>query len=55
MNLPKYLPPWVTESFYEETKQMWSKRYGRILTDEETCEIILNVSKLLDCLQGESE
>lgn len=53
MSLPAYLPKWVTREFFEETRRLWSSRYGWTLTDEETCEIILNVSKLLDILQGE--
>lgn len=52
MKPPVYLPKWVTADFLEESRALWSRKYGRELTTEETCEIILNVAKLVDVLQG---
>ena len=45
------VPPeqgWVTGELVEDTRRVWSKRYGRLITPEEAVEILVNVKKVAE-------
>jgi len=37
---------WITDDLVEETRRVWSKAYGRVVTEEEAVEILMNVKRL---------
>lgn len=41
---------WITIEFLEETKRVWSKAYGREVSDSEAVEILSNVKRLAEVL-----
>jgi len=50
--LTGYLVPpeqgWITGELVEDTRRVWSKRYGRLITPEEAVEILVNVKKVAE-------
>ena len=34
---------WISEELIEETQQVWSKAYGRVITRAEAIEMLVNV------------
>lgn len=47
--------PWITQELFAETRQVWSKEYGRIISDEEVVEILVNVRRLAEALLHASQ
>jgi len=47
-----YLGPpeqgWITGELIQDTRRVWSKRYGRLITPEEAMEILVNVKKVAE-------
>lgn len=41
---------WITEDLLAETRQVWSPRYGRVLSADEAIEILCNVKRLAELL-----
>ena len=41
---------WITAEFLEETKAVWSKAYGRDVSDDEAVEILMNVKRFAEVL-----
>ena len=37
---------WMTDEMVEETRRVWSKAYGRVVTEDEAVEILTNVKRL---------
>jgi len=45
------VPPeqgWITGELVEDTRRVWSKRYGRLITPEEAVEILVNVKNVAE-------
>ena len=42
--------PWMSRELVEETRCVWSPRYGRQLNDDEVIEILTNVQRLAESL-----
>ena len=42
--------PWVSESLFMETRRVWSRAYGREVSDTEVIEILVNVRRLTETL-----
>jgi hypothetical protein len=42
--------PWITQELFDETRRVWSKAYGRVITDDEVIEILVNVHRLAEAL-----
>ena len=36
---------WITAELIEDTRRVWSKAYGRLITPEEAVEILVNVKR----------
>jgi hypothetical protein len=34
---------WITDELIEDTRRVWSRAYGRVLSADEAVEIIMNV------------
>lgn len=43
--------PWIDDKLIEQTKAVWSPRYGRSLTTAEAIEILLSVGRLIDAIE----
>ena len=41
---------WMTDARVEQTRRVWSKAYGRVVTAEEAVEILMNVRRLATVL-----
>ena len=41
---------WLSEERIAEARRVWSKVYGRVLSDDEAIEILMNVRRLADVL-----
>lgn len=39
---------WITGELIEDTRRVWSKQYGRLVTPEEAVEILVNVKKVAE-------
>ena len=39
---------WINGELIEDTRQVWSKRYGRVIAVEEAVEILVNVKKVAE-------
>jgi hypothetical protein len=39
---------WITGELIEDTRLVWSKRYGRVITVGEAVEILVNVKKVAE-------
>lgn len=37
---------WITPELIEDTRRVWSKRYGRLITQEDAVEILINVKNV---------
>lgn len=42
--------PWITDELFAETRRVWSKAYGRVLSDEEVVEILGNVRRMAEAI-----
>lgn len=42
--------PWITDELFAETRRVWSKSYGRVLSDEEIVEILGNVRRMAEAI-----
>ena len=45
------VPPeqgWITGELVEDTRRVWSKRYGRLITPDEAMEILVNVKNVAE-------
>ncbi len=42
--------PWVSEVLFKETRRVWSRAYGREISDSELIEILVNVRRLAETL-----
>lgn len=42
--------PWIAQELFDETRRVWSKAYGRVITDDEVIEILVNVRRLAEAL-----
>ena len=41
---------WMSDELLAETRRVWSKAYGRVISEEEAMEILTNVRRLADVL-----
>jgi hypothetical protein len=41
---------WMSDELVADTRRVWSKAYGRVISDEEVVEILTNVRKLAEVL-----
>ena len=41
---------WLTDERIAEARRVWSKAYGRVISDEEAIEILTNVRRLAEVL-----
>jgi hypothetical protein len=50
---------WITPELIQDTQRVWSKRYGRPITQEDALEILINVKNVavafLRTMKGEDE
>lgn len=53
----RYVPgaAWITQAMVEDTRRVWSPRYGRQLPDAEAVEILMNVRRLAQVLLRKGE
>ena len=52
-DMPTSLPysaKWISEDLLAETREIWSKAYGRVLSNEEAIEILMNVKRMAEVL-----
>ncbi len=42
--------PWLSDKRIAETRRVWSKAYGRVISEEEAVEILTNVRRLAEVL-----
>ncbi len=48
-NAPAH-PEWISEGLLRETQRVWSKEYGRPLSEAEAVDILVNVKNLAEVL-----
>ena len=53
-SIPDGTPVWVNSDFYLKTLELFQRRYGKVLTDDDVVEILRNVDRLFDVLGGKS-
>jgi hypothetical protein len=41
---------WITDELLQDTRRVWSKAYGRVVSPEEAVEILMNVRRLAEVL-----
>lgn len=41
---------WLSEERIAEARRVWSKAYGRVISDDEAIEILMNVRRLAEVL-----
>ena len=41
---------WISEDLLIETRNVWSKAYSRVLSNEEAIEILMNVKRMAEVL-----
>ncbi len=41
---------WLTDERIAEARRVWSKAYGRVISDDEAIEILMNVRRLAEIL-----
>ena len=46
---------WLTDERIAEARRVWSKAYGRVISEEEAIEILTNVRRLAEVLLREEE
>ncbi len=42
--------PWLSDERIAETRRVWSKAYGRVISEDEAVEILTNVRRLAEVL-----
>ena len=42
--------PWLSDERIAEARRVWSKAYGRVISDDEAIEILMNVRRLAEVL-----
>jgi hypothetical protein len=42
---------WITDDLLTYTREVWSKAYGRPISEDEAIEILLNVKRLAEAMQ----
>jgi hypothetical protein len=47
---PRSFHPWVSEYLFVETRRVWTRAYGRDVSDCEVIEILVNVRRLAETL-----
>ena len=45
-----YSARWIPDDLLAETREIWSKAYGRVLSNEEAIEILMNVKRMAEIL-----
>jgi hypothetical protein len=45
-----YCAKWISEDLLTETRKVWSKAYGRVLSNEEAIEFLMNVKRMAEVL-----
>jgi len=43
---------WITDEMVTDTQRVWSAEYGRVVTEKEAIEILMNVRRLAEVLLG---
>ena len=46
---------WLSDERIAEARRVWSKAYGRVISEEETVEILMNVRRLAEILLRANE
>lgn len=41
---------WITDDLLRDTRRVWSKAYGRVITPAEAVEILMNVKRLAEAV-----
>ena len=41
---------WITDELLEQTRKVWSKMYGRVISPNEAVEILMNVKKFAEVI-----
>jgi hypothetical protein len=41
---------WITPALQAKTRELWSRKYGRELTDDDAVEILVNVKTFVDVM-----
>lgn len=41
---------WITDDLVAETRRVWSPVYGRVLSDDEAVEILMNVKRFAEAI-----
>jgi hypothetical protein len=41
---------WISDALLEDTRRVWSKIYGRVISAEEAVEILVNVKRFAELL-----
>ena len=41
---------WITDDLLDQTRKVWSSEYGRVISEEEAVEILMNVKRLAEVL-----
>ena len=47
--------PWLSQERIAETRRVWSKAYGRVISDAEAAEILMNVRRLAEAMLRANE
>jgi hypothetical protein len=47
--------PWLSDERIAETRRVWSKAYGRVISEDEAVEILTNVRRLAEVLLNAEE
>ena len=48
--LPPMSADWIGDELLQETRELWSQSYGRVITPDEAVEILMNVKQLAEAL-----
>jgi hypothetical protein len=46
---------WLSDEWIEETRRVWSRQYGRVISTDEAMEILMNVRRLAEVLLANEE
>lgn len=41
---------WITDELIEKHQRLWSRKYGRAITEEEAVEIIMNIKRFAEAV-----
>ena len=52
---PRSHPPWLSGERIAETRRVWSKACGRVISEDEAIEILTNVRRLAEVLLNAEE